>query len=1187
MQRTVPEKRLLTHTPATNSFTPYVFFLLLFLASSFGASSQAVWQKRISLQADNKEVKAILSQISEQAGVKFIYSAEKIPVKKTVSLQANNETLGDVLNKLLTPLAIAYTLSGNQVILSPQNNGALSTPSGETTGSNAATSIIQGKVTDDKGNAVANTSVFIKGKNKGISTNDKGEFSLAAAAGETLSFSSVGFKDTAVQLVAAAGYLRIVLQADAGSLGNVVVVGYGTQKKKDITGAVASFDAKNLEEKPIARIDQAMIGQMAGVQVRQQTGMPGAGLSILVRGSGSVTAGTEPLYVIDGFPLEVSSQNSSGGFTTNPLNNLNPNDIESIQVLKDAAAGAIYGSRAANGVVIITTKRGQTGSAKINFNANTGFSKVSKKLDLLSADEWVAMATEVANYNWVNSGSGRTADQTNAQRRTILGLAPGAVNTSYMTDDRWALPGHPGLEYVDWQDSVYRTAPFQNYEISAGGGTENLHYFFSGNYLNQTGTLIQSGYKNYGVRANVETNANKKLKLGINLAPSYSETNAPDAEGKDNQLMKLAQMVPVVEDTAGMLTGAGKNSTYTWASPRLVSPVAYLNNSFGKIKTTRILSSVYAEYQVVPGVTARTSVNYDENNQTTKKYVSDYVVAGAGTERITNPGKNSSGSYNGLKTQNFVNENTLSYNKTFAQRHSISAVAGVSYSWVHSETISISTAGGYANDLVTTLNNAIANSSGVTVTGSTSESNSTLFSYYGRVQYGYKSKYLLTGSIRRDASSRFGADNQWGTFPSASAGWRISQEPFMQRFSFINDLKLRVSWGKAGNNNIGNYKAIPTLSGITYSVGGNSATAASGQVVSGLANPLLKWETSNTYNAGFDASFLHNRINVSLDVYRKKNTDLLLNIPVLAASGFTSSLQNIGAVVNKGLEVALNTTNITRRNFQWSTNANIAFNGNKVAALGPDNAPIYIPSAYSGSNPPFILQKGLPMYSYYVTKNIGILTADDMANPKVAKLPKQTVGDEKYLDANGDGVIDANDRVVYGQPTPKYTWGLTNNFKYKNFDLSIQVYGQHGGSILSYFGRAIDFSGSTTANVLGIWRDRWTTANQNYNAPRGKFGAAYTVPYVTSDWVYSTDFWRVQNITLGYNLKSILKTPFINGARIYVSAQNYFGKDQYKGGVNPEAQNTNVSGNSSYALPGDYGAMPLSKTITFGVNFTL
>ncbi|MBB6235566.1 TonB-linked SusC/RagA family outer membrane protein [Pedobacter sp. AK013] len=1066
-----------------------------------------------------------------------------------------------------------HTLSGVAIMAAPKTFNTV--PTRLTT--------IKGRVTDEKNLPLPGVSVRLKGTAQVVSTNPDGEFQVATEQRQpTLIFTYVGYRTQ--EVLYKGEVLSVKLEPDQSKLEEILVVGYGTQKKSDVLGSVATFNAKAVDEKPISRIEQALIGQMAGVQVRQQTGMPGAGLSIQVRGAGSITAGNEPLYVLDGFPLDIASQNAAGGISNSPLDNLNPNDIESVQVLKDAAAGAIYGSRAANGVVIITTKKGVAGRPKISVNAKAGTSSVSRKVDMLSADEWVAQATELANSVWVASGTGRTASQTNAERAAILGLAAGTINTSYMTDPRWAQAGHPGLDYVDWQDAVFTQAPYQNYEASASGGTENVNYFISGNYLNQNGTLLNSNFKNYGLRANVEANASKKLKFGINLAPSYSVNNAPPAEGKDNQLMNALQMVPVVESSAGLNTGAYGNSTYTWASPRLISPYAYLETAINNIKTSRLLASVYADYQIIRGLSLRSSVNYDNVDRNTSQYTSDQVTVGAASALLTNPGLYSTGAYIVNKKQNFLNENTLSYSTTIAGVHKISAIAGVSYNIVHAEGVRLATAGGFANDIIKTLSNAIANSAGVTTTGTSTAANNTLFSYYSRLQYAFKDRYLLSGTIRRDASSKFGTENRWGTFPSVSAGWKISEESFLKDVKAISELKLRLSWGKSGNNNIGDYNAISTLVNSNYVFGGNTPTTATGQVVSGLANKALKWETSSTYDLGLDLSLLANRINFTFDAYHKKNSDLLLNLPVLSASGFSTSLQNIGAVVNKGLEFGLNTVNLKTAHFTWAMSANIAFNKNTVTDLGPTRADIEIASAYSGSNAPYLLREGLPAFSYYITKTDGILTAADIANPSVAKVSGQKVGDAKYVDNNGDGKISAADRVVGGQPAPKYTWGWTNTFKYGDFDLGIQLYGQHGGSILSYLGRAIDFSGSTTANVLGVWRDHWSVSNPDPNAPRGRLGASYTYPNVTSDWVYSTDFLRVQNITLGYNLKKLFKTPAISSARIFVSLENYFSHDKYKGGANPEAQNTNVSGDGSYAISGDYGSMPLSKTASIGVN---
>lgn len=1046
---------------------------------------------------------------------------------------------------------------------------------------------VKGKVVGAEGQPLTNVTVQVKGSNTRTLSDNEGMYQInVPTANSVLIFTYVGFNSQEAS-VNSRTLINVTMAPQNNALESVVVVGYGTAKKRDVIGSIATFNAKGIEEKPVTRIDQAMIGQMAGVQVRQQTGMPGQGMSIMVRGAGSITAGNEPLYVIDGFPLDVASQNSAGGFTGNPLNNLSPNDIESIQVLKDAAAAAIYGSRAANGVVLITTKKGQVGKAKISVNANTGVSKVAKKMDVLSAEEWIAQSTELANYKWVTSvtDGSRTAAQTTAERRAILGLGAGVFNYNFMVDDRWAQPGHPGLLYVDWQDSAFRNAPFQNYEVSASGGTEAVKYYASLNYLDQKGVLLNTGYRNYSGRANIEVNAAKRLKLGLNLAPSYSETNAMGAEGKDNVLMRLFNMTPIVEDTAGMNSGAGKNSVYGWASSS-ISPVAVLNNTQNLTKTTRNIYSFFTELEAMKGLTIKNTLNYDEATANTKRYTSDFV-GGNITGYLTTPGKYASGSYNGFKKQNFVTENTVNYSTSFKDKHNVNALGGMSYSWAHIENFTMSTAtgGGFMDNSVATLNNAMASSTGVTITGNTTESNSTMLSYFGRVQYSFDGKYLLSTSLRRDASSRFGARSRWGTFPSLSLGWRISDEEFMKSIDFISDLKLRASYGKSGNNNIPDYP-VATMGTSNYSFGGTTTTTlASGKVVSGIVTDQLHWETSNTYGVGIDAAFLKSRINVTVDAYQKKNTDLLLRVPVLAASGATSLLMNMGAVQNQGLELSLNSMNIMKKGFQWSTNANISFNRNEVVGLGPDGAAIQIPSAYSGNNP-FLLEIGTPLYSFNLIKTTGILTAADVADPRVAKLSGQTVGDAKYFDKNEDGVINANDRINAGQPTPKYTWGLTNNFKYKGFDLSVQMYGQMGGKIYSFLGRAIDNPANGKNTTLGVWRDRWTAENQNYSASRGKIGIGYTIPLFTTDWLYSSDFWRVQNITLGYNLKNAIKAGFLSSARVYVSALNLFGQDKYEGGVNPEAQNTNVSGDSGFPLPGDYGAMPLNKTVTFGINMS-
>jgi TonB-dependent starch-binding outer membrane protein SusC len=1022
---------------------------------------------------------------------------------------------------------------------------------------------ITGKVVSQTGDPLPGVTVLLKGTSNGATTSPDGTYTISVPeAPGTLIFSFIGFTSQERPFTGP-GTINITLADDTKALQEVVVIGYGTQKKAEITNAVATMNAEKLTERPIARVDQALVGQMSGVRVRQTSGVPGRGFSIQVRGTGSIGANNEPLYVIDGFPLEVSAQNAGGGFTTgNPLDNINPNDIESIQVLKDASAGAIYGSRASNGVVIITTKRGKTGKPKINFNTYGGVNQTAKKLDMLSAKEWVDRAVEMINAQWVNSGPNRTASQTTEQRRQILNLPANGVNPTYMVDDRWLQPGHPGLTYIDWQDEMFRRGYVQNYQISANGGTENVNYYVSGDVLNQEGIAIGLGYKRYSGRANVEVKANDKLKFGLNIAPSYSVAEDPGVEGKDQQMHIAVSLTPVSEANVGLDVNVGPNTSYRWGGSRN-SPVRVVENSIGDTEIFRTLSTLFAEYNILKDLAFRSSINFDNIDANIKTYVPALVSGTTPTNR------QAAGGYSGYRKQTFVNENTLNFNRTLADVHNISALAGVSYNYSRFNNVQLRSAGGFQNDIVTTLN-AAANISG-TGNNFTRETQNVLLSYFGRIQYSFNDRYLASASIRRDGSSRFGDETKWGVFPSASVGWRISQEDFMQGLPALNDLKLRASWGIAGNNGLGSdYGHIPRLAFANYTFGNNLAT---GQVPANSAYPFLSWEESETVNLGFDMGWWENRIFTSFDYYIKTNRSLLINVAVPTASGFATALTNIGKVQNRGWELELNTRNLSGA-FTWNTNINFTHNVNEVKQLGPNNAPMPIPSEFD--IPHSILQVGQPLNSIWVVKQEGILTQADI-DQKVALYGNQTVGDPKYFDADDDGKITADDRVIVGHPNPDYIWGVTNNFSYKGFDLNVLVQGQWGGSIYSLFGRAVDRTGQGYVdNALGFHRDRWRSPEDSGAGERGKAYSTFG-RIKNTDWLYRSDYIRVRNITLGYNLGDLLKGSIVQGARIYATAENFFGKDYYLGGFNPEALNTNGE---------DYGAFPLSKSLVIGLNFT-
>lgn len=1012
--------------------------------------------------------------------------------------------------------------------------------------------VVSGTVRDSlSGASLPGVSVVVAGTTNGTATDQEGTFSLEVTDDPvSLEITFIGYETKTVSAGAGSKGLDILLAPAADDLQEVVVIGYGSQKKRDITGSVSTLNTENFTQRPISRLDQGLVGQIAGVRVKQTTGMPGKPFSINIRGMGSIGAGNEPLYVVDGFPLTTENRNTAGNFADgSPLDNLNPNDIESIQVLKDAAAAAIYGSRAANGVVIINTKKGSRAKPQITFNTYAGLSREGKRLDMQTAEQWVERAKVFIDDAWVNSGTpGAAAGQSTEERRQLLGLEPGEYDVNYMYDDRWDMPGHPGLDYIDWQDRAFRTGDFQNYQLSVSGGSEAVQYYVSGNYQNTNGYVIGTSYEAFSARANVDATITPKLRMGLNLAPTFSIRNDPGVEGKDQTLHKFLGITPVQESTPDE-EGKLYTTAYAWGSSG-TDPLPRLTERVSENRLSRTLATGYLSYDLLEGLTLRTSLNFDNYDNVAKGYLPSDVL---GSIR---------GTHGTRRTQTLVNENTLTYSRTFRKDHHFSAVAGHSYNLYKIERSNLTSSGNYTDPNIHTLPDG--------ATGSTLESRSVLISFFGRIQYDFKEKYLLTASLRADGSSRFGPNERWGTFPSVSGGWRLSDEPFMQGAGWLDDLKIRASYGVSGSNNIGDYDWTSNLSGYNYSLGDELAT---GLGISAIQNNDLHWETSYSQNYGLDFTVLGNRIYGSLDVYRKKNTDLLLNVPTHAASGFTTYLTNIGSMLNKGWELEIGSYNLTG-NFSWNTSLNLSHNANEVLSLGSDQQRIEIDPNF-GEVPYFIMEVGKPMSAIFVIEQNGVLTPQDMNNGYPTYGNNQKAGDPRYVDANGDGKIDAGDRVPVGNPFPEYVWGITNTFRWKGFDLDILVQGQNGGYLYSLLGRALNRTGmSRGENSLDVdpaVRGNWVTS----------FG------YIANtDWLYRSDYISIRSITLGYDIARILNTLPVRAARIYVSGENWFYWDKYDGGFNPEATNANLSGDSNYPAPGDYGGAPIAKSLVLGVNIT-
>jgi TonB-linked SusC/RagA family outer membrane protein len=1128
--------------------TTLFIFLLVFHVSASSYSQTA----KFNLKLTEKTVKDVLIEIEAQSQFHFLYNDEFTDLGRIVTVNTEDAKVEEILDQVFANSSITYRImENNLIVLTPSTMRAQV----------VQTVSVKGVVKDSKGVPLPGVTVVEKGTTNGTITNFDGNYSLQVPGNATLVFSFVGMQAQEIA-VADQSVIDVVLQEETLGIDEVVVVGYGTQKKSDIISSIATMDAEKLNERPVNKVDQALIGQMAGVRVKQTSGLPGQGFSIQVRGTGSISANNEPLYVVDGFPMEVSPQTSSGGFSSgNPLTNLNPNDIESIQVLKDAAAASIYGSRGSNGVVIITTKKGRKGKPQISFNTYVGWNETAKKLDVLSAGEWVERQVEHMNYYWVKDHAadlGATSSQTNEERRTLLGLAPGQYNVKYMWDERWLEEGHPGLDYVDWQDLFFRKGMVQSYQLSATGGNEIARYYISGDYLNQEGVAIGVNYRRYSARANVEVSPNENLRFGLNLSPSYSEQEDPNVEGKDALTHIVVGMNPVVESSTGAEgTNVGENTRYAWGTSR-VSPIAEAKNVKRNSQTFRTISTAFLEYQFIPGLKFRTNLNFDVHNNEASRFTPSFVTRN----------RTASASKSGYNRINFVNENTLNYNKTIGD-HNFDLLGGYSYSKFKLETYSIDGTG-FASDDIPTLNAA------TTTSGTSDETKNVLISYFGRLQYNYKSKYLMQASIRRDGSSKFGDNTKWGIFPSLSAGWKIINEPFMEEATFLSDLKLRASWGLAGNNGVGDYDQIALLQYANYSYGGNAGELANGLVPKNFANPDLSWETSETFDVGFDAGLFEGRIYTSFDYYTKRNTDLLLSIPVPTASGFDVALTNIGEVLNKGWELELTTQNMVSQ-FKWKTMINLSHNTNEVKKLGPNNTPI-LGGAFDITHN--ILEVGKPMYTLYLVQQDGLLTTQDIENG-VAMLNTEEAGDPKYVDQNDDGIIDGDDRTYSGHPNPDYVWGITNEFSWKGFDLSVLIQGQWGGMLYSTFGRAMYRTGQGASdNTLGKARNRVRWVEGQTLSAEDVAGKEHKSPSTfgrikNTDWLYKNDYWRIRNITLGYDLGRLIRSSLISGARIYVTAENFFGGDKYDGGFNPEAVNN--SGD-------DYGAFPLSKSMVFGLN---
>ncbi|MBC3846544.1 TonB-dependent receptor [Winogradskyella echinorum] len=1005
-----------------------------------------------------------------------------------------------------------------------------------------AQTVVTGTVRLSEDNSpLPGVSVIVKGTNVGAVTDFDGVYSITVPSNENiLVFSYLGYK---TQEIAIDGKLQVncVLVEDLNELNEVVLIGYGAAKKTDVTGAVSSITSKSIEDRPIVRVEQALQGQIAGVSVRATTGELGAPLSISVRGGTSISAGTEPLYIVDGFPAE-------------DISDLVPADIKSISVLKDASQAAIYGSRGANGVVIITTRTGESGKTKFTLNSYYGIQTVERKIDLLTAEEWIDINREVKNKAWVNLGIQRgipyTADDSYDYRLSQLG---GEVNTNYVSDPRWDTG--EGLTYVDWQDELFRAAGIQEHQITASGGSENIKYYISGTILSQEGIIPYTDYQRLNFRSNINVKFNEKLSLAFNVSPTTSINTGGGTSGKDAQVHYALEMAPVVEEDAGINTGSYPYPTYQWAGSK-TSPIAYLRELHQKDRQMSVRTNISLNYEIIKGLNARAEGSYYGASRTFHRYIPTRIAS-----RNTNEeeGSLSNARLDTYRDNKYVAQGILSYDKTLG-KHSFGALVGsaIESRWrdasrqIHNQ---------INNDVLVTFNEVTSN----VRTSYYQFSQDRLLSFFGRVNYNYDDRYLFSGSIRRDGSSRFGKNNFYGVFPSFSVGWRVDKESFMENVNSISMLKFRYGFGETGNNSIPLYRAFGNIATANYSF---NEGVNFGNAIGSIENTDLGWEKTLSSNIGIDLGLFKNRVFLSVDYYDKKTSGMLLDVPVALSTGFSSGYTNIGAMRNKGYEIELTTKNLVNE-FKWNTNLNFSHNKNEIEALGPNGTPI--PTGFQ--NRTQIHQIGSAAFSYYMYDAIGVYKNQEEVD-NLPSMANTIPGDVRYRDVNKDGVINEEDITIVGSPQPDFYWGFTNSFSYKFLDLSILIQGQQGGEVYGLIGRAIDNpSGATLHNRPAHWKNRWRSETDTGDGVTPRIDGT-TAGLYDSRWLYDATYWKIKNITLSATLpENIIEG--IDKFRVYVSADNVFMVDNYDIGFSPEALNTDG---------GDYGGYPLSRVISIGIN---
>jgi TonB-linked SusC/RagA family outer membrane protein len=1131
--------------------------LSIMLAFSIQVSAAAQAQL-VTLNKKNLAVEQVFKLIKQQTGYVSLYDDKNL-ASKIVSIDVKNSTVDEAVRECLKDMPFTFKIVNKNILIKHTPDEKELQPASKS----QQDKVIKGKVVDNNNNPLPGVSVRVKGSTIATVTNADGGYTISTPSGATLIFTMIGFSVQEIP-VGNSQNLNVTLLEESSALNEVVVIGYGTQKKANITTAVSSVSAENIKERPALNFGEAIAGQMAGVQVQQTGGAPGGeGLSIRVRGVGSITQSSDPLYVVDGYPMEGSA-----------FRLLNTADIESVQVLKDASSTAIYGSRGANGVVIVTTKKGKVGPPTINVSTFAGFQQIGSKIEMMNRDQYVDWFVDGRNQAWLDAKvidtdpdqTPHSASDPNSRRNLYSGastqynIPDGTGGYKYNFRDPASVATMPDN---DWQDLLFRTALTTQNEVSVSGGTENTQYTFSGSYAKQEGIVLGTNYDRFNFRSNINSKVSKRITLGANLM-AYTSNAREQESGKYSPVMFALQLPSIfpLRNEDGTYGSMVRNPEILAGD--VTNPIGVAEQVLNTRKRYGWLGTVSGELEILQNLKYKVNINGGIQDNQQKIFEASYIDFDASKGPRPARGVNQRGT-----DYDWVIENTLNYAQTFGEKHVLSGLIGYT-TQKHSFNNMFGEARGFANDEIKTLN------AGTMYALTSNDSEYSMISYLGRVNYAYNDKYLLTATFRGDGSSRFGMNRRWGTFPSVSAGWRVSQEKFMQRFKQISDLKIRAGYGIVGNNRIGDYSAIGLLNSGFYPTGNTLQNTANPNT---MENMDLGWEKTRQYNLGFELGIVNDRIRIEGDFYDSQSIDLLLNVPLPVITGYSTQIQNIGKVQNRGMEFLVTTRNLIG-DFKWSTNFNISFNKNKVLAVGPDNRPIY--GSAPNANNAFITTIGSPIASFYGYKYEGVFMSQEELD-RYPHLSADKVGDGRYADLNGDGVLDQNDKTILGDNNPDFLAGMTNNFSYKNFSLGVQFTASYGAKLFSFYKRMVGiYHGDRNGMIEQV--DRWRSPEQpgdgvHFRATRTPSGWQRDP---SSAWIQDASYLRLRNVNLAYDFnKSFAEKLRLRALRVYVTGTNLFTITKYTG-YDPETS----SEGTGLTKGGDYLGYPTARTFIFGANFT-